>query len=161
MRVESGSFMFVVGLALLIGTLAGCGGRMPDDLGATDGRLRACPSSPNCVSSFETDEVHGIAALRLVASPDGAWSALVAELESRERVEIVVRERDYLHAVFTTALMRYRDDVEFLLRSEAGEIALRSASRVGYGDMNANRDRIESIRAALAEKGVVEGSSSD
>ena len=84
-----------------------------------------------------------------------AWEALEAELVARERVVIVTSEDDYLHAVFTTKLMRYRDDVEFLLRPEQREIAVRSASRVGYGDMGANRARIESIRAALSERGVV------
>jgi uncharacterized protein (DUF1499 family) len=35
------------------------------------------------------------------------------------------------------------------------EIAVRSASRVGYGDMGANRARIEGIRSRLAERGFV------
>jgi uncharacterized protein (DUF1499 family) len=48
--------------------------------------------------------------------------------------------------------MRYRDDVEFLLRTDENEIAVRSASRVGYSDMGLNRDRIEAIRAALRAK---------
>ena len=141
--------------------LMGCGGRMPDDLGAEQGRLRDCPSSPNCVSStaLATDEVHAIAALRVAdrVEIEAAWAALVEELESRPRVELVTREPGYLHAVFTTRLMRYRDDVEFLREDRARQIAVRSASRVGYGDMGANRSRIESLRTALAGRGLVEG----
>ena len=133
----------------------GCGGRMPEDLGVENGRLRPCPESPNCVSSFATDEQHRIAAFAIEGSLTAAWEALEAELMARERVVIVKSGDDYLHAVFTTKLMRYRDDVEFLLRPEQREIAVRSASRVGYGDMGANRARIESIRAALSERGVV------
>ena len=58
----------------------------------------------------------------------------------------------YIHAVYTTPIMRYRDDVEFLLRTNENEIAIRSASRVGYSDMGLNRDRIEAIRTALRAK---------
>ena len=134
---------------------AGCGGRMPEDLGVENGRLRPCPESPNCVSSFATDEQHGIASLAIEGSPAAAWDALESELMALERVEIVASQGDYLHAVFTTRLMRYRDDVEFLMRPQQGEIAVRSASRVGHGDMGANRARVESIRAALGERGVV------
>ena len=145
----------------LLAAQAGCGGRMPEDLGVANGRLAPCPESPNCVSSFATDEQHGITSLAIEGPPAAAWEALESELSSRERVEIVASDDDYLHAVFTTRLMRYRDDVEFLRRPQQGEIAVRSASRVGYGDMGANRARVESIRAALVERGVVRMPSDD
>ena len=141
--------------------LMGCGGRMPDDLGADGGRLRDCPSSPNCVSSTApaSDDGHAIAALAVAdgAEIEAAWAGLVEELEARPRVEIVTRDSGYLHAVFTTRLMRYRDDVEFLRDDGASKIDVRSASRVGYSDMGANRARVESLRSALAEAGFVEG----
>jgi len=133
----------------------GCGGKMPDDLGAKGGRLGGCPESPNCVSSFSTDEGHRIAPYTLAGEASAAWSGLKSLLGARDDVEVITTETGYLHAVFTTPLMRYRDDVEFLLRANQNEIAVRSASRVGYGDMDANRNRIEEIRAALAADGLV------
>ena len=142
-------------MMLLLGLAVGCGGKMPEDLGAKSGRLGDCPESPNCVSSFATDEGHQIDSYTLAGSAQGAWSGLNALLAAREDVEIVTNEASYLHAVFTTPLMRYRDDVEFLLREEANEIAVRSASRVGYGDMDANRNRIEEIRGVLAGQGLI------
>ena len=33
---------------------------MPEDLGVTDGRLRSCPDSPNCVVSGAEDPQHAI-----------------------------------------------------------------------------------------------------
>jgi uncharacterized protein (DUF1499 family) len=45
--------------------------------------------------------------------------------------------------------MGYVDDVEF--RKAADGVHVRSASRVGYGDMGANKKRVEALRAALAE----------
>ena len=149
-----------IAFVLFVGSLvaSGCGGRIPHALVDGSGRLAPCPSSPNCVSSEASDEAHSISAYHIRGGAEAAWQALVAHLRSLERVELVTDEDDYLHAVFTSALMRYRDDVEFRLDRAEGVIRLRSASRVGYGDMGANRDRIESIRAALVQVGIVEPS---
>lgn len=141
-------------------SLGACAGPMPDDLGLQQGRLAPCPASPNCVSSEASDEVHSIAPLRLAVEPQQAWTELVSLLEGMPRVRIVTRESGYLHAEFETPLMGYVDDVELLLDPDAQAIAVRSASRVGYGDMGANRARIEQIRDELAGRGVVEPSES-
>lgn len=143
-------------LIVCVSIAAGCGGRMPKALVDASGRLAPCPDSPNCVSSEATDEVHAIAAYRIRGDAAAAWQALASHLAELPRVEVVTDEGGYLQAVFTTRLMRYRDDVEFALDAAAGVIRVRSASRVGYGDMGVNRERIESIRAALAEHGLVE-----
>jgi uncharacterized protein (DUF1499 family) len=143
-------------LIVCVSIAAACGGRMPKALADGSGRLAPCPDSPNCVSSEATDEVHAIAANRIQGDATAAWQALESQLAELPRVEVVTNEGGYLHAVFTTRLMRYRDDVEFALDAAAGVIYVRSASRVGYGDMGVNRKRIESIRAALAEGSFVE-----
>jgi uncharacterized protein (DUF1499 family) len=144
-----------VGIFLLLMNAVACGGRMPKELGPIDGRLHPCPDSPNCVSSFATDERHRIEPLQIVGPTAAAWQGLVTLLEQGPRIEIVTDEGHYLHAVFTSLIMRYRDDVEFLLIPERNVIAVRSASRVGYGDMGANRARVEAIRRTLAERGFV------
>lgn len=135
----------------------GCGGRAPEDLGQQGGALRPCPSSPNCVSSAvdPSDSQHAIAAFVIEGDPRIAWRALVATVEGLPRTEVVTRTDDYLHAVQTSRLMRYKDDFEFLLTGPEARVQVRSASRVGYGDMGVNRDRIEVVRAALVEQGVV------
>lgn len=152
----------------LVVVLAGCAGRLPVGIADGSGRFAPCPSSPNCVSSDAPidDRVHSIEALRLrseladdeaAADEDAnAWQALIDYLESLPRVEIATRDEGYVHAVFTTRLMRYRDDVELALDPEGGVIRVRSASRVGHGDMGVNRARIESIRDALVRGGYVE-----
>jgi uncharacterized protein (DUF1499 family) len=45
--------------------------------------------------------------------------------------------------------MRYVDDVEFYLDEKSKLIHVRSASRIGKGDMGVNRKRIEAIRKEL------------
>jgi uncharacterized protein (DUF1499 family) len=94
--------------------------------------------------------------LRIRGAAEAAWQALQKRLETTERVRIVVREPGYLHAEFSTRLLRFTDDVEFELRTGPGVIAVRSASRLGYYDFGANRSRIEKLRAELRADGVVE-----
>lgn len=149
------------GMLLLTMCWLGCGGRMPDGLGADHGLFAPCPNKPNCVSSFASDEDHRIAAIAIEGSAETAWKALQTILDQASNVEIVTSSRDYIHAVYTSSLMRYRDDVEFILRRNENEIAVRSASRVGYGDMGVNRKRIETIRDALAQQGLARTSRVD
>ena len=49
-----------------------------------------------------------------------------------DEANIVESGDGYLYAEFTSRLMRYVDDVEFLEDSTAGVIHVRSASRLGY-----------------------------
>ena len=58
-------------------------------------------------------------------------------------------ERPYLHATFTTRVMRFVDDVEFRMVLEQELIHVRSASRVGYSDLGTNRRRVERLRNAF------------
>ena len=123
--------------------------------GVHNGRLAPCPRSPNCVGSDEAD-AHAIAPLRIKVPAPEAWSALRKLLARTPRVTIVTAGEDYLHAEFVTAILRFTDDVEFHLRARDGVIAVRSASRVGYSDLGANRSRIERLRGELRSAGVVE-----
>ena len=133
------------------------GGSKPDDLGvAVGGTLRACGSAPNCVCSDETRDSHHVEALTIVGPPDAAWSAARDAVEAMPRTRVVTDRGDYLHAECTSALMGYVDDLELHLRPEAGVVAVRSASRVGYSDMNVNRKRVESLRSELVRRGVVQ-----
>ena len=54
----------------------------------------------------------------------------------------------YLHATFVTPIMRYKDDVE--LRLDDDRIHIRSASRVGYSDLGANRQRVARLTVEFA-----------
>ncbi|MFL2849824.1 MAG: DUF1499 domain-containing protein [Pseudohongiellaceae bacterium] len=123
--------------------MTACMGERPRNIGVQEGRLAACPDSPNCVSSFETNDEHGIAPI--AATLDQIEQVLV-ELEE---ANIVGESENYLYAEFTSRLMRYIDDVEFLYDAEARITHVRSASRVGQSDFGVNRDRIEKIRESV------------
>ena len=139
-------------------TLFSCAGRRPENLGVDGARLAACPSSPNCVSSDADagDSTHGVEPLTLATDAADAWRAAREAVAGMPRTKIESEAEGYLHAECTSALMGYVDDLELHLRADDGVIAVRSASRVGYGDMGVNRRRVETLRAELAERGAVE-----
>lgn len=132
--------LMIVGLL----TLISCAGDRPTTLGAQNGELAACPDSPNCVSSFEQRESHAIAPLT------GNLAAVRAALAEMPRAVIVTDENNYIHAEFTSRLMGFVDDVEFLADPASGQVHVRSASRLGHSDLGVNRDRVEAIRALMA-----------
>jgi len=126
--------------------LMGCSGTRPVGLGARDGMLLPCPSSPNCVSSQAPDEQHRIAPLAYSGSVDVAMKRLTAVIRSLPRTSVITDTGAYLHVEFTSALFRFVDDVEFLADDGAEIIHVRSASRLGTSDLGVNRKRIEEIR---------------
>jgi uncharacterized protein (DUF1499 family) len=125
-------------------------GTRPTNIGVTDGKLLACPDSPNCVSSQSTDAEHKIAPLTYTGDPAKALADLKAVIENMPRTKIITAEGNYIYAEFTSAFMGYVDDVEFYLNTDKGIIEVRSASRLGKSDLGVNRDRVEAIRAQLA-----------
>ncbi len=134
--------------------LLSCAGRVPQNLGVEAGRLAPCPASPNCVSSDAPDRAHAVDPLALAAAPTTAWRQAVAAVRALPRTRVVQEGDDYLHAECRSALMGFVDDLELHLRPDAGAIAVRSASRVGYGDLGVNRRRVENLRAELVRRGV-------
>ena len=114
--------------------------------------LSPCPSSPNCVSTQAQDESHAIAPFRYQKTRTEAKEALKAIIPSLPRTKLVEEDDTYLHYEFTSLLLRFVDDVEFLFDDEAKTIHFRSASRTGYGDLGVNRRRMEEIRTLIEGK---------
>ena len=124
-------------------------GKKPAGIGIVSGKLAACPASPNCVSSFSQDAEHQIEPLAYTSSPAEAVAKLKGAIDSFGKTKIVTATDNYLYAEFTSALMGFVDDVEFLVDDAAKVIHVRSASRLGESDLGVNRKRIETIRAQL------------
>jgi uncharacterized protein (DUF1499 family) len=77
---------------------------------------------------------------------------MVEAIRSFPRTRIVTREEPYLHAEFRSPVFRFTDDVELLQEREEQLFHIRSASRVGYSDLGANRKRVERIREEFQQK---------
>ena len=114
--------------------------------------LPPCPSSPNCVSTQAQDEGHAVAPFRYRKSRAEAKESLKAIVQAMPRTRLVEEDESYLHYEFTSLLLRFVDDVEFLIDDESKTIHFRSASRTGYGDLGVNRKRMEEIRSLISDK---------
>ncbi|MBF2085990.1 DUF1499 domain-containing protein [Thermoleptolyngbya sp. C42_A2020_037] len=126
-------------------------GSRPTNLGVKDGKLAACPSSPNCVNSQApaSDAEHYIAPLSYSGTSAEAIARLKGIITAMPRTQIITESENYLYAEFTSALMGFVDDVEFYVDEAAGVVQVRSASRLGQSDLGVNRKRVEEIRAKL------------
>lgn len=126
-------------------------GKRPNNLGVRDGKLAPCPSTPNCVCSQSEDAEHKIEPLTYKSTPQVAFTQLRQAIASQPRTKIITQSPNYLYAEFTSAIMKFVDDVEFYLDEDAKVIHVRSASRLGQSDLGVNRKRIETIRTKLQE----------
>lgn len=148
--------IIVLGIGLLM-TLSFLGKR-PNDLGVTDGRLKPCPDTPNCVNSQSDTPQHAIPPIPFQGPAAEAGEKIRSALLQQPRTQIVSDDGDYIHAESRSALFRFVDDVEIYIDAEQQVIHIRSASRVGRSDLGVNRQRVESIRKAFANAPPVEES---
>ena len=113
-----------------------------------DGRqmLANCPATPNCHR----------AEFLVTAEPSQAIRTLADIVTHQNGAKIVSQDERYLHATFTSRLMGFVDDVEFLLDTgDAGmqpRVLIRSASRLGKSDLGANAERVNMLRGASGQR---------
>ncbi|WP_254721907.1 DUF1499 domain-containing protein [Kovacikia minuta] len=120
----------------VVGSLLHFSGNRPTNLGAQDGKLAPCPTSPNCVSSQSQDSTHAIAPIPYNSDPGKAFAQLKAAIAALPEAKIITASGSYLYAEFTSSLMGFVDDVEFYLGSgcwgHSGSFSL-TAGRIGSG----------------------------
>ena len=149
-------FVLLVVVAVAAGQLGFLQGTAPADLGVRDGKLKPPSMTENSVSSqaalypdHPQRSYADIAPLALKGDGTATLARIKAIVEGMDGAKVIKSEPGYLYAQFTTKLMKYVDDVEFWFDPAANAIQVRSASRVGRGDMGVNRKRIEAVRAVL------------
>ena len=148
--------VLVVG-AIAAGQLGFLKGTPPTDVGVRDGRLKTPSNTDNSVSSqaglypdHPQRAYATIAPLALIGDGPATMAKIKTIVQATAGTAVVKSEADYLYAQYTTPLMKYVDDVEFWFDPANSVVQVRSASRIGKGDMGANRKRVEALRAALA-----------
>ena len=141
-------------LVVVAGQLGAFRGTRPEGLGVRGGQLMPPRDTPNSVSSQappDASRVLGydprIAPLRYTGESAAAMQKLAALLTATQGCVVVTNLPGYIYAQATTRLLKFTDDLEFYLDAPAGVIQVRSASRLGKGDLGTNRARIESLRA--------------
>ena len=116
------------------------------DTGLTEGKLRPCPATPNCVSS-ETNGEKFIEPFKATADIQlsDLWDATIKNVVDQGG-KIETQEDDYVWATFQSSLFKFTDDLELRQDTEANIIHVRSGSRSGKSDLGVNRKRVEAIR---------------
>jgi uncharacterized protein (DUF1499 family) len=111
--------------------------------GLSNGKLIACPSSPNCIcTEFPDDSTHYLAPLHLPAMEAEEVLARSTTIITTMGGLITNTTDHYLAATFTSKLFRFVDDVEVRWDNDARTLHIRSASRVGHDDVGANKKRV-------------------
>ena len=110
-----------------------------------DGRraLAPCPATPNC-QQLEWP---------IQKEPSQVIDTVAAVIAAQPGARVITQNEQYLHASFSTPLMGFVDDVEFLVNDQESDgqpvLRVRSASRLGHSDLGANARRIESLQKAI------------
>jgi uncharacterized protein (DUF1499 family) len=126
-------------VVVLLGLLASAGntGTLPD-----------CPATPNCVSSQASQSERRVAPLQAGSNGTEAAERLALVLNALPRVSWQQQSDGVISAEFTSRLFRFVDDV-LLHINDDGVVQIRSASRVGYSDLGANRARVTLLQSKL------------
>lgn len=144
---------FIVSIVMMLGLamLSFNSGKRPK-LGATEGKLVPCPTSPNCVSTQTDSQAHQLLPVSWSGGTEEAV-ARIKEIVGRDfsRARLIDEAPGYLRFEFRSLIFRFVDDVEFYIDEAAAEIHFRSASRVGHSDLGANKSRMQKIVAALQQ----------
>ena len=127
----------------------------PPGLGPTENGLAECPNTPNCVCS-DCEASDKMPPLEFSSDPAAAKAVLKIAL-GQMQIQTHAERDNYLHAVAVTPLMRFRDDLEFLIQPEQKKIQFRSASRLGKSDLGKNRARLKQLFALLEKEGIRAG----
>lgn len=113
--------------------------------------LKACPQSPNCVSTQTDQEAKKRTPIAYTGSTADAKLRLMKVIDGMKRTRLKTETDNYLHYTFKVWPIPFIDDVEFLFDEEAKLIHYRSASRVGHSDLGANARRMDKVVKAFQE----------
>jgi uncharacterized protein (DUF1499 family) len=112
--------------------------------GLIDGRLSPCPDKPNCVCSEHKDDAgHYVEPVIIPENNTLDTLPVLKNVIQGMGGSIQAESDNYLAATFSSAIFGFVDDLEIRIDTDQEVIHMRSASRVGHGDMGVNRHRTE------------------
>lgn len=145
----------VVVIAMLIGffVYVDMNNDAPEGLGVNEGLLAPCPDMPNCVSSQASadDAEHYVEPIFYHSTVKEAQLKVEQYLLSNDEARILDSRLGYSHIVINSALFGFKDDLELYFPEADSVMHVRSASRVGYDDLDGNRERVRQIRDLLVD----------
>ncbi len=112
--------------------------------------VEKCGFLPHCVSSKDDRERFKIPGHKYSGTKIDMHNKILAYLRKQENVTIKKIAKNYIHAVYSSKLMGFKDDVEFEVQEEI--VHIRSISRIGISDLGVNRERVNKILKVLSQK---------
>ena len=107
-----------------------------------------CPTKKkNCVSTIDLTSYHRISPLPFNGEVDETKERIRRILNQFDQVEIKEEQPLYIHAVFTSKWLKFKDDLELYLDESTGLLHIKSGSRLGYYDFKVNRKRVERFKS--------------
>ena len=152
-RVMNTLFIIVVALIVLIFAyffVLGQISKRGNPPGLMGDQLAKCSSKPNCVcSEYSEDQLHYIPPINIAGIHSEVAHARIREVMQSLGGKLQTDDKHYLAFTFSSALFGFVDDVEVRIDADKNAMHIRSASRVGYSDIGANRKRVEAIKDAF------------
>ena len=102
--------------------------------------LGSCSNQNNCV--FESWKVNNV---------DKSFKELIEILRNTPRVKIIDIKEDYLHALATSRIMKFIDDIEIKKSEKSNILEVKSKSRTGFYDLGVNKRRINTLHFRLID----------
>ena len=121
-------------------------------LGVVEGKLKPLSKKPNGVSTQTDDASKRVEPLAVKASTAETMTAIKSAGNAYGGASIQQESENYLYLVFTTAKMKYNDDVEFFIDDSNGLVHFRSSSRAGYSDLGLNKARYKKLAAVYSQQ---------
>ena len=102
--------------------------------------LSDCKSITNCI--FQTWRVD---------DSEKAFTELIQILENTPRLKIVKKDKYYVHAIATSRIMKFIDDLEIKNINKDNIFQVKSSSRKGIYDLGVNKRRVQTLRFRLLD----------
>ncbi len=102
--------------------------------------LSDCKLITNCI--FQTWKVD---------DSEKAFIELIQILENTPRLEIINKEKNYIHAIATSRIMKFIDDIEIKNLNQDNIFQIKSSSRLGIYDLGVNKRRVQTLRFRLID----------
>lgn len=137
--------VILLGFGIRISMLGTQSQTMTPELGVINNSLKECPKKPNCITSFySNDKEHYYPAIKTELS----LSEIKEKIANSElKWKLIKENQNYLYYTYESELIGFVDDIELLLIEN--KLHFRSASRVGYSDLGANKKRILTFEKTL------------
>ena len=102
--------------------------------------LSDCKLKTNCIiQTWKVDD------------SEKAFIELIQILENTPRLEIINKEKDYIHAIATSRIMKFIDDIEIKNLNQDNIFQIKSSSRLGIYDLGVNKRRVQTLRFRLID----------